>query len=249
MNNNLLTQFPAFAPIDFSFDQDKLRAEIMVSGIFADNQIATSATKHDSIFSGADFSDHENIPYWDGDSPQKNLTKHSVNTFFQVSATSYKDYPDIGEHWQDIGDGRGKLPLWIAYHRPWQFRKDFNLPYLEHVVKSLGLDFVSMVRIVNQHPPSIGLIHKDSGRNLNRSYFEDGGVSITLNVSTGGAKLFFLNSNDVEFTVAEEELKAWHFDDSFLHCTDNVKSERIQIRVYGKHTNYIGKMLMNSAIW
>jgi hypothetical protein len=34
--------------------------------------------------------------------------------------------------------------------------------------------------------------------------------------------------------IDESKHKAWHFDDACLHCTTEVKSQRIQLRVFAK---------------
>lgn len=254
MSNDSTRLWPAFAPINLDYDQERLKEEILSSGILYHNKVATSLAVNgkshwdDGVhFKSEQFEKHAKIPLWA--EQDKALTPAEINTFFQVNTTYPTDDPDIEAMWADIGDGRGRLPLWIAYHHPWKKRPGVVLPYLYDVIDQLGLEFISMIRIVNQLPPSIGLIHKDSGPKTNHQFFEDGGVSITLNVASGGANLYFINSNDEELTVDEANTKAWHFDDSFLHCTNEVTSPRLQIRVYGKHKNYKSLMQMNSAIW
>jgi hypothetical protein len=89
------------------------------------------------------------------------------------------------------------------------------------------------VRLVGQTPPSKGIVHVDSRIKDNLKYYRNGGVSITLNVSDGGGNLQFKSPAGLE-TVDESKHKAWHFNDALPHCTTEIFTPRIQIRVFGK---------------
>ena len=88
-------------------------------------------------------------------------------------------------------------------------------------------------RQILQSPPSIGVIHADSGKKMNQQYYADGNGSITINVLAGGANLW-VETDTGEKMIDESKWKVWHFDDSNPHCTTETKSRRIQLRVFGK---------------
>lgn len=248
---------PLFAPLNYKFDQQKLLEEIEESGILNDLKVATTHKVEEKgfwdnkvNFTDPKFDKLKQIPYWDGEGPGKKLVSHAINTFYQVNLTTpNKDENDLSDSWVGEHQAKTKTPLWVALDHPWFFRTDCELPYLKSIVKSLGLEYASMIRIVYQKPPSIGLIHKDSGPKTNAAYYDNGGVTITLNVTGGGANLYFVDSAGKERKVDEDNLTAWHFDDSALHCTDEVTSERLQIRIYGKHKNYKDLMLLDKGIY
>ncbi len=252
--------WPVFAPIDLDFNQEKLRTEIEQSGILQQSHVSTTSLKDgkptwdDGIhFQSQQFADLNQVPYWTEKNGQKVLTDHTMNTFFQVNATYLPELEgsqNLDEMWKYTeSSGDKKMPLWITYHQPWSFRTDFQLPYLREIVNQLGLDFVTVIRILTQVPPSIGLIHKDSGPKTNQEYYDKGGVSITLNVCSGGGNLFYINSGDEECTIDEGKYKAWHFDDGYLHCTNSVSSLRMQLRIYGQHRDYKDKMKLEAAVY
>lgn len=252
--------WPVFAPIKLDFDQQRLRAEIVSSGILVHSHVSTTTLVggrprwDDGVhFKSERFKDHSKVPYWQSNGPNKKLTEAQLGTFLQVNATyceaagAAQNYPEM---WQEAPYTNGvRYPLWLIYDQPWQFRTDFSLPYLQEIVVGLGLEYVSTIRILTQTPPSIGLVHKDSGPNTNLDYYSKGGVSITLNVASGGAHLYFLNSKNEECFIDEAHHKAWHFNDGFLHCTDSTSSLRMQIRIYGRHRNYLAEMDRVRAIW
>jgi hypothetical protein len=246
--------WPTFAPLSIDFDKEKLKKEIIDSKILDQGSIATSHSKNgknywdnENNFQSEQFIKLKDVPLW-ADESKTEIIKKNINTFYQVNLTTF-DKDQIHDVWEGKHNDKTKIPLWIKYNHSWKFRSDVELPYTNQVVDNLNLDYYSMIRIVYQIPPSIGLIHKDSGPNTNFNYYESGGVGITLNVSSGGANLYFLNKDGKECFVNEENIKSWHFDDGQLHCTSEVFSERIQIRIYGKHHNYKSLMNLNEAIY
>ena len=67
------------------------------------------------------------------------------------------------------------------------------------------------------------------------SFYENGFGSITLNICDGEANLWIQSyKTQKKFMIDESKHKAWHFDDACLHCTTEVKSQRIQLRVFAK---------------
>jgi hypothetical protein len=250
MIQNFTDKWPIFAPIEIEFDQDKLQAEIVSSNILSKSKVATTQLvdgknfwDNQTHFRNDKFKKLKEVPLWNNEE----LTPHTINTFFQVNVTTF-DQDDLSDVWKGAHENKTRIPLWIAEDYQWKYRSDYSLPYLESIVESIGLNYVSMVRIIVQDPPSIGLIHKDSGVKMNSDYYSNGGVNITLNVTTGGANLYFIDNDNKERHVDENNTKAWHFNDGMLHCTSEVLSQRIQIRIYGNHSDYKSLMDLSTAI-
>ena len=243
-------KWPIFAPVEINFDQDQLRDEITSSNILSRSKVATTQLvdgknfwDDQTHFKSCKFKKLKEVPLWDN----KKLTPHTINTFYQVNVTTF-DKDDLTDVWRGEHKTKTRIPLWIAEDYQWRYRSDYQLPYLESIINSIGLNYVSMVRIIVQDPPSIGLIHKDSGVNTNSAYYDNGGVNITLNVTTGGANLHFIDNDEEERYVDEDHIKAWHFNDGVLHCTSEVTAQRIQVRIYGNHPDYKHIMDLTKAI-
>ena len=240
----LSNQWPIFAAINTSFDRTRLYNEILSSGILSKGELATSHLVNGKNYhdNGVNFKDdkflkHSGIPLYTDES-RIYLTDSNINTFHQVNVTTNTD--DNNNTASAIGNYKdnSKLPVWIKYNHPWKYRTDVNLPYLVQIINSFKLNYVSTVRIIYQHPPSIGFVHRDSGIKTNTNYYNNFGVSITLNVSDGGANLYVVDNKGIEHMLNTSNILAWHFNDAFLHCTDEVTSTRIQVRIYGSHPNY-----------
>ena len=252
--NNLLEQWPTFAPINIIFDRERLKKEILNSKILDKGKIATSHRSNNKNFwdnginfKSSQFNKLNDVPLW-SDETKTDIVKKDINTFYQVAITTYNESL-VTDSWEGNHQDKSKIPFWIKNDFSWEFRNDVELPYLKEVIDSLGLEYFSMIRIVYQRPPSIGLIHKDSGPKTNLEYYNKGGVGITLNVSSGGANLYFLDKNNNECLIDEDKVYAWHFDDSALHCTNEVLSDRIQIRIYGNHVDYKTLIDLDKAIY
>lgn len=253
MITTLETQWPIFAPINIEFDRVRLYKEIVESSILKSGNIATSHRlngknywDNSTNFQSEQFKKLKDVPLWT-DENQVELSDYKIKTFYQVNVTTFFE-DSLTTVWEGRLEDKTKIPLWIKYNFPWRFRSDINLPYLQQVVNCLGLEFVSMIRIVYQTPPSIGLAHKDSGPKTNLEYYNNNGVSITLNVSDGGANLFFVDRHGNEQCIDERRTFSWHFDDSVVHCTTEVISPRIQVRIYGKHSNYRSIMNLENSV-
>lgn len=249
-------QWPTYAPINLKFDKTRLFDEIKQSGILSDIKVATTHSVEGKSFwdNGVNFKSdkflkQDRVPLWNGEGENKILNKQDINTFFQVNITTPDPTQnDLTDSWIGQHNDKSKKPLWIVNNHPWTYRTDYNLSYLKSIVDRLSLEYVSMIRIVYQQPPSIGVIHRDSGPVTNSEYYNNGGVTITLNVSSGGANLYFIDSQGNEHTIDEANTPVWHFDDGKIHCTNEVTSDRIQIRIYGKHTDYQTLMLLDQRI-
>jgi hypothetical protein len=249
---------PIFAPLTIEFDRDRLRDELVKSNIFAEGKIATTSTlesvnqsrwKHPTQFNDPKFARHAETNYWTKQNDIEVLSSGNTATFKQVNVT----YPNNERDLDWFGNGSSitnkkyRTPVWISHHHAWNFKEYIEIPYLREIIASLELEFVSMVRIIYMSSDSIGIIHKDSAPSVNKSYFDSGGVSITLNVCSGGANLYFVDSEGKEHVV-DDKYTIWHFDDSAVHCTDVTTSDRIQVRIYGKKLNYASLMSPIGAI-
>ena len=52
--------------------------------------------------------------------------------------------------------------------------------------------------------------------------------------------------------VDESRWDSWHFNDACSHCTTEVHSPRIQLRVFGKlesSVNYLDLLNLDEAVW
>lgn len=246
--------WPTFSPIDIQFDKEKLKNEILKSKILDNGLLATTHQvdgenfwNNKINFKDSKFKKLKNTPLWK-DENKLELTKSKINTFYQLPITSFDD-KIMTDVWEGEHHNKSKIPLWIKYNYQWSIKNNIKLPYLESIVGQLNLNFYSMIRIVYQIPPSIGIIHKDSGPKTNLEYYNQGGSTITLNVCSGGANLYFLDNDMKEHFIDENRFCAWHFDDSKLHCTTEVSDIRIQIRIYGNHTNYRSLMNLKESIY
>jgi hypothetical protein len=119
-----------------------------------------------------------------------------------------------------------------VYDTAWKW-KETTPSSIKKVVEALGLSYISCVRLVGQTPPSKGIVHVDSSLRDNIKYFKKGGVSITLNVSDGNGNLQYRTPEGLQ-TVNESKYKCWYFNDAMPHCTTEITSPRIQLRVFGK---------------
>ena len=166
-------KWPIFAPIKIDFNQSRLQEEIISSNILKKSKIATTQLIDgknfwdDQIhFKSDKFKKQKEVPLWNN----KQLTPHTINTFHQVNITTF-DKNDITDVWRGDHKTNTRMPLWIVEDRKWKYRSDYRLPYLESIIDTIGLNYVSMVRIIVQDPPSIGLIHKDSGIKTNEKFY------------------------------------------------------------------------------
>ena len=258
MTKNSLTHWPAYAPISLKFDKIKLFNEIKQSGILNNKKLTTPLSVDGKNFwdNGVNFKSEKfkkqtEVPLWDTTDETITLNKKDIDTYYEVNVTTpYPAQNDLtpSDVWLIGTEYKSSKPLWIVNNHSWLYRTDFDLPYLKLIVNQLSLDYVSALRIIHQQPPSIGAIHRDSGPVTNATYFKNGGVSITLGVASGGANLYFIDSQGNERTIDEENVSVWHFDDAKLHCTNEVTSERIQIRIYGKHRSYKDLMILDKRI-
>jgi hypothetical protein len=238
---------PAWASVNFDFDQKRMAEEILASSVREKSVVATTIynSSGNSVwdplgeyFSEEIFSKNRKIHHYVEEASNKGrrLIEGSYNTFRMLNLTHHPDESDSGhEAWKGHLADKTRRPFWIEYQMPWVWREDLHLPYTRSVIESLPLAYLLTVRCITQSPPSIGVVHKDNGVKSNEEFFLNGFGSLTLNVQSGGAHLWFLNHRDHrKYKIDESRYKCWHFDDSHLHCTTEVTSPRIQLRVFGK---------------
>lgn len=173
------------------------------------------------------FDDYKDVVHYDENGE---LVTKDYNTFVTYNFTHL---PGIEETYDNsfVDTPEGRRPVWHVYNNAWQWKED-TPEYLKEVVLGLGLKYVSCVRLVGQTPPSKGIVHVDSDFKENYKYLKNGGTSITLNVSAGGGHLQFRHGSEL-VEIDESKYKCWFFNDAMQHCTTEIFSPRIQIRVFG----------------
>lgn len=239
------TMFPIWAKINHEFDQERMKQELLANDIFGKSMVATTNYNDQgnsvwdpegTAFPEEIFEKQKYIDHYISDGAERKLVKGQYNTFRMLNLTYL---PENAKSSQDAWEGKletnDRLPLWVKYPTPWSWREDLNIPYTRSIIEALPIEYPLTVRCVIQDPPSIGVVHKDSGPKTNETFFSKGFGSITLNVSDGGAHLWFINHRTGEkFAVDESKHKCWHFDDACIHCTTEVFSKRIQLRIFAK---------------
>lgn len=237
--------FPVWAKIEHDFDQERAKEELLRNDIFAKSMVATTIYNDynqsiwdpdGTLFTEEIFSKNKLIHRYDVVNGEKKLVEGEMNTFKTLNLTNLPDNAISNtDSWEGSLEYGDRTPLWIKYRDPWQWREDLDIPYTRQVIEALPIEYPLTVRCVIQRPPSIGVVHKDSGPKTNYEFFAAGFGSITLNVAAGGANLYFINhKNGRKHRVDESKHKAWHFDDSCIHCTSEVDDVRIQVRVFAK---------------
>jgi hypothetical protein len=219
-----------FTPLNIDFDQQTIYNDLMSTNIFDKSFLATviytdGRSKYDK---DGYFDDYTDVIHYDED---RNLVDGEYNTFVTYNFTHIPGIEET-ETQSFVETEKGRRPIWQVYDQPWQWKDDVP-ESLKAVVEELDLEYVSCVRLVGQTPPSKGIVHADASYKDNLRYFKKGGVAITLNVADGGGHLKYRVGEEL-FEVDESKHKVWHFDDSMPHCTSEITSPRIQIRVFGK---------------
>lgn len=237
--------FPLWAKIDHDFDQAKIEQELLSNNIFEKAMVATTIYNKDNksiwdpegrLFNDEKFVKHSLIHHYEMQGEEKVLVNGGMNTFNMVNLTVVPDNDvTFKDSWEGSLENNDRIPMWIKYREPWTWRQDLDIPYTRQVIEALPIEYPLTIRCILQNPPSIGVVHRDSGPKTNRKFFIGGYASITLNISAGGANLHFVSyKNGRTYQVDESQHKAWHFDDSCIHCTTEVQSKRIQLRVFAK---------------
>lgn len=219
-----------FEAVDFDFDQEQIYNNLLDMNIFDKSFLATviynnGRSKYDQ---DGFFEDYNDVIHYN---ENKQIVDAKFNTFVTYNFTHIPGIEET-EDKSFVDTPEGRKPIWHVYDTEWQW-KDDTPEYLKQVVEQLGLSYISCVRLVGQTPPSKGIVHVDADYKDNVRYYRNGGVSITLNISDGGGNLQYRTPKGLE-TVDESKYKCWHFNDALPHCTTEITSPRIQIRVFGK---------------
>jgi len=250
---------PVFAKIDFNFDQQKIKEELLSNNVFDKSMVATTDYTDDGrsrwdpegkIFPEKIFEKNKEIHHYKQTSNTRELVKGKYNTFQMLNLTYLPEKEKTKqEAWEGNLEKKDKRPLWIKYRQPWSWREDLNIPYTKSIIKSLPIEYPLTVRCILQDPPSIGVVHKDNGPITNKDFFDNGFGSITLNIDDGGGNLWVQSyKTNKRFRIDESKYKAWHFDDACIHCTTEVISKRIQLRVFAKLSKPYNEILdLNNA--
>ena len=236
---------PVWASIDFDFDQQKIKDELLSNNVFEKSMVATTDYNekghsrwdpNGDIFPEVIFEKNKNIHHYVQENGERKLVKGEYNTFQMLNLTYLPEKEKSQkESWEGKFENNDRLPLWIKYTSPWSWREDLQISYTKSIIESLPIEYPLTVRCILQEPPSIGVVHKDSGPQTNKMFYDKGFCSITLNIADGGANLWIQDyRTGKKFMIDESKHKAWHFDDACLHCTTEVKSERIQLRIFAK---------------
>jgi hypothetical protein len=210
---------PVWASIDFDFDQQKVKDELLSNNVFEKSMVATTDYNekglsrwdpNGDIFPEAIFKKNKQIHHYIQENGERKLVKGEYNTFQML-----------------------------------------NIPYTKNIIKSLPIEYPLTVRCILQDPPSIGVVHKDNGPITNKDFFDTGFGSITLNIDDGGSNLWVQSyKTNKRFKIDESKYKAWHFDDACIHCTTEVISRRIQLRVFAKLSKpYIEILNKNNCVY
>ena len=236
---------PIWASITHDFDQERAKAELLSNDIFTNSIVATTDYNEEgnsrwdpdgTAFPEDIFSKHKLINHYVTENGERKLVTGEYNTFRMLNLTYLPDDAKSKvQAWEGKFENNDRVPLWVKYPVPWAWREDLNIPYVKSIIEALPIEYPLTVRCVIQQPPSIGVVHKDSGPKTNEAFFKDGFGSITLNIAHGGAHLWFVNYRTGEkFQLDETRHKAWHFDDACVHCTTEVSDIRIQLRIFAK---------------
>lgn len=125
-------------------------------------------------------------------------------------------------------DDQGNRQLYQYHYRNWEWREELQIKVLKEFINELGIE-LSQVRVIVIPPNGVGTIHRDSHPVSNITWLNNGGLSWTLNLQSGGANLLFEHKNQIHSTHGD----AWHFRDYVLHGVEKTQSERIQLRLSG----------------
>jgi len=219
-----------FQSIDLEFNQEQIYKDLQTMQVFDKSFLATviynnGRSKYDQ---DGFFESRDDVVHYDENG---NIINGEYSTFVTYNFTHI---PGISETENDsfVDTPEGRRPVWHVYDQEWQW-KDTTPKSLIDTVNKLNLSYISCVRLVGQTPPSKGIVHVDATYKDNVRYYKNGGVSITLNISAGGGHLQYRTPKGLE-TVDESKYKCWHFNDALPHCTTEITSPRIQIRVFGK---------------
>jgi len=212
----------AFEPLNVDFDQQSLYNDLMSTDMFDKSFLATA------IYTDGRSMYDDDVTHYD---EHRNIIENKYKTFVNYNFTHIPGISET-ENTCYLDTPTGRSPIWHVYDTEWTWKDDTPQSLID-IVDKFNLSYISCVRLVGQTPPSKGIVHADARYRDNLKYFKNGGVAITLNVSDGGGHLQYRVGKEM-YTVDESKYKCWHFDDSMPHCTTEIFSPRVQIRIFGR---------------
>jgi hypothetical protein len=131
----------------------------------------------------------------------------------------------------------------------WVWKKEFEELALTKFIKHLPLTNIIHARTLCLFPGKMAAIHRD---NRNKSLTgnllaNEGYVTVTLNLSTGGCPLFYSLVSD-ENSPRTTDAAIYVFNDYNLHGVPYVSSVRRQVRITGKPTEEFFKKLKQDTL-
>jgi hypothetical protein len=222
-----------FANLKFDYDQQRVADEI---GSLKD--------LHDLPAKEAALNEQWRIPLFTDE--QVNNTTYWSD---ELSTTIVKKYPA----WQGIGltklgNNRHSLggAVRIRNHNAngnWTWRDDLSVSYIRETVERLGFKEIHTVRVLMLPAGGIGLIHNDD---VNNTYVNNNGFSVTLNIDNGGSPLVYVEDG-VRYDLYPD--KAFIFSDNCWHGVPQVSRKRIQLRISGiADFDHLGRMIDEASI-
>jgi hypothetical protein len=131
----------------------------------------------------------------------------------------------------------------------WVWKKEFEELALTKFVKQLPLTDIVHARTLCLFPGKMAAIHRDDRtKSLTSNLLaNEGYVTVTLNLSTGGHPLFYSLVSD-ENSPRTTNAAIYVFNDYNLHGVPYVSSVRRQVRITGKPTEEFFKKLKQDTL-
>ena len=206
-----------FANLNLDYDQDLVKNEMLK--ITDDNLL--EITSPESVLKN-----QWRLPVFTSEQIE-NTTVHSGET----QEIIHKKYPACkgcsltyvpGSRSSLLGSAKSRAE---TVNTEWSWREDIDISYTKSVVERLGFKKLNVVRLLMLESTGIGLAHRDD-----LGYYQNGGFSVILNISTGESPLVFLEEDTVHEVWPE---KTHVFLDSCWNGVPQVKSPRIQLIING----------------
>lgn len=222
-----------FANLNLDYDQDLIKNEMLK---IADDNLL-EITSPESVLKN-----QWRLPIFSSEQIE-NTTVYSLES----QGTIYKKYPAWkgcsltyvpGSRLSLIGSAKFRAE---TIDTEWLWREDIDISYTKSVVERLNFKKLNTVRLFMLESDGIGLVHQDD-----INFYENGGFSVTLNISTGGSPLVFLEGTEKHEIWPE---KTHIFLDDCWHAIPQVKSTRIQLRVNGiPDEDFIASLIQTNSI-
>jgi hypothetical protein len=143
----------------------------------------------------------------------------------------------------------------------WKFHEQFKNLEITKFIKNLPLTNLIGIRCVSLQENTFAIIHRDDSifldtkntslekqKMINNHVWANGFVQITLNISDGGAPLYYSTTNyqsSDHLTINDD---VYLFNDYVYHGVSLTNSRRRQIRITGRPTTEFGNLIDTSSI-